>query len=164
MKLRHLPRFARFAISLTSALAFLVTPVRADAPGDQYNPYVRADLEIGDAKTFLSWRRSVAPNLMFSQATVTATSCPQTLGIVYRLPSMKELLTLVDELPHDEYENGTLVPKAIDRSAFPSTPSVEFWSGSEYAPNPMMAWVVDFKTGAARPRHKMEMHYVRCVR
>jgi len=77
---------------------------------------------------------------------------------------MKELLTLVDEQPHEEYENATLVPKAIDANAFPQTPSVLFWSGSPDAAAPTKAWAVDFKTGAASAHPRTELHPVRCVR
>ena len=154
-------------LALPLAAFFMALEVRADAPADQYNPYVRADVEIGDAKTRLSWRRSVLPALTYAQAIVTTAHCPDDIpnNIIYRLPTVKELLTLVDELPHTEYENGSLIAKSIDRSAFPSTPAAEFWSGSEYVTvGTDQAWVVDFATGAAHPRPKTEAHFVRCVR
>lgn len=153
--------FLRGLCSLAIPLVLVVVPVLADAPADQYSPYVRADLEIGDTKTFLSWRRSVAADLTFAQARNPALSCPE---MIYRIPTMKELLTLVDEQPHNEYEDGGLVSRTIDRSAFPLTPAGEFWSSTPYAADPSMAWVIDFKTGSAFPRSKLEKHFVRCVR
>ncbi len=148
------------AIPLVLVATLRGSPVLADAPADQYSPYVRADLDIVDTKTFLKWRRSVVLDLTFVAATSTATSCPDP---AYRLPTMKELLTLVDEQPHAEYEDGGLVSRTIDKSAFPLTPAVEFWSSSVYAADPSQAWVIDFRTGAASPRKKSEPHAVRCV-
>lgn len=140
----------------------IVGPVLADAPSDQYSPYVRANLEIGDTKTFLSWRRSVTGDRTFVEANDAQVSCPA--GASYRIPTMKELLTLVDEQPHDEYEDGGLVARTIDRSAFPLTPAAEFWTSTTSAADPSLGWVVDFSTGAALLRNKGEKHFVRCVR
>ena len=155
-----------YTLGIPTALALVVAPVFADAPADQYVPYVRTFTEITDAKTGLVWRRAVLPQrFTFSDASSTPVSCKNDLMQPYRgLPTMKELLTLVDEEPHNEYENGTLVPKAIDRNAFPGTPAAEFWTASEFAPDTSKAWVVDFKTGVARAVDKTSMHYVRCVR
>jgi hypothetical protein len=77
---------------------------------------------------------------------------------------MKDLLTLVDEEPHAEYEDGGIVLKAIDGKAFPATPAAPFWTSSVYAPDPTRAWVVDFATGIASPQPRGARHYVRCVR
>ena len=142
------------------ALALVALPVLADAPPDQYRPFVRTDAEIRDAQTGMIWLRAPTTPVAFAGA---LGACPS--GVVtYRVPTMKELLTLVDEQPHDEYENGTLVPKAIDGNAFPSTPAVPFWTGSLDAADPSSAWTVDFGTGVAAPRPKTETHPVRCVR
>jgi hypothetical protein len=148
--------------SLAIPVVLVALPVFADAPSDQYSPYVRANLEIVDTKTLLSWRRSVVADLTFLEALDTKTSCPS--GTTYRIPTMKELLTLVDEQPHDEYEDGGLVSRTIDRSAFPLTPAGEFWSSTRYATDASLAWVIDFKTGAARLRNTTEKHFVRCLR
>ncbi len=142
------------------ALVLLVAPVMADAPPDQYRPFVRTDAEIRDAQTGLIWLRAPTAPVTFGTALA---ACP-TGAATYRLPTVKELLTLVDEQPHDEYENATLVPKAIDGKAFPQTPSVLFWSGSPNATAPTTAWAVDFKTGAASTHAKSELHPARCVR
>jgi hypothetical protein len=142
------------------ALALFALPVMADAPPDQYRPFVRTDPEVRDAQTGLIWLRAPTQPVTFGGALA---ACPT--GIVtYRLPTMKELLTIVDEEPHDEYENGALVPKAIDGNAFPSTPAVLFWSGSSNAVDPTTAWAVDFMTGVATLHPKTETHPVRCVR
>jgi len=148
------------SLAVPIALALVAVPAQADAPPDQYRPFVRTDPEVRDAQTGLIWRRAVSASVKFADA---AAACP-TGTVTYRLPTMKELQTLVDEQPHDEYENGALVRKAIDGSAFPATPAVPFWSGSTGAADPGSAWVVDFASGAATLRDKNELHPVRCVR
>ena len=73
-------------------LALAVTPVMADAPPDQYSPFVRTDNIIQDRFTGLTWQRAISGPSPHAAAT-----CP----IGYHLPTVKELLTLVDEEPHD---------------------------------------------------------------
>jgi len=143
------------------ALLLVVAPVLADAPPDQYRPFVRTDPEIRDAQTGLIWLRAPSAAVPFSGAVA---ACPPNGPVIYRVPTVKELLTLVDEQPHSEYEDGGLVSKTIDESAFPSTPAVSFWTGSAYAQDASMAWTVDFSTGIAEPHAKIESHPVRCVR
>jgi hypothetical protein len=141
-------------------LVLVAAPVMADAPPDQYRPFVRTDPEVRDAFTGLIWLRAPTAPATFAGALA---ACPSA-SATYRLPTLKELLTLVDEQPHDDYENGARVPKAIDGNAFPSTPADLFWSGSSNAADATTAWAVDFKTGAASAHPKTEAHLVRCVR
>lgn len=156
MKLRVL-RIAVFSV----VLGLSVTPVLAGAPADQYDPFVRADTNVTDHWTTLIWERTARGPATFSAAKATCLALPD----VERLPTMKELLTLVDEVPHDEYENGHLVSRSIDQSAFPGTPPEAFWSGTRNAANGSQAWVVNFKTGAASLSDATTAtHWYRCVR
>ena len=76
----------------------------------------------------------------------------------WRLPTPKELLTIVD--------NSRYNP-AIDTTYFPNTPSNYFWSSStfvfltDYAD---YAWDVGFSYGNVRNDDKSNTFYVRCVR
>ena len=149
------------SLRIPFALLLFVAPVLADAPPDQYRPFVRTDAEIRDAQTGLIWLRAGSGAVPFATALA---ACPPNGAITYRLPTMKELLTLVDEQPHQEYEDGGLVSITIDPNAFPSTPAVPFWTGSGVAGDSTMAWTVDFSTGVAEPHAKIESHPVRCVR
>jgi len=67
---------------LALALVLLVAPVMADAPPDQYRPFVRTDPEVRDAQTGLIWLR--APTAPASFDTALA-QCPTTAA-TYRLP------------------------------------------------------------------------------
>ncbi|HLA34982.1 MAG TPA: DUF1566 domain-containing protein [Rhodocyclaceae bacterium] len=70
----------------------------------------------------------------------------------WRLPNIRELQTLVDR---------SVVNPAIDKMAFPSTPSKFFWSGT---PDMDFAWYVDFSSGLAYYGHRSYDYSVRLVR
>lgn len=56
----------------------------------------------------------------------------------WRLPDIKELISLVAE---DRYD------PAINNSVFPVTPSISFWSGSPYSLVSERSWLIDFTSG-----------------
>ena len=90
--------------------------------------------------TGLVWQRAV-PDETFTWD-LAGTYCAQLrLGNQpgWRLPSMPELLTLVNE-------SAPTAP-AIDTNAFPQTPAEGFWSGSEFGGEHGMAWQVYFDRG-----------------
>jgi hypothetical protein len=152
------------------ALVAIVSLARADAPTDQYQLFGSGNLTIQDLKTGLSWQRSV-PTMGGATATFSfqqaATYC-QGLSLdgpsTWRVPSYKEILTLVDENPHFEYDNGGLVPHAIDPNAFPATPVLTaYWTSSIYPEDMTSAYAVDFETGLANPTPLGTGLYLRCV-
>jgi Protein of unknown function (DUF1566) len=116
-----------------------------------------------DTKTKLTWQQT-APSVMYAWA-AAKTYCAglgATLGGTgWRLPTMKELTTIVDErLPAG--------PK-LDRTAFPGPPAIggptpDFWSSSPVAGTPSNAWFVDFQDGYADYVGMTNTFYVRCVR
>jgi hypothetical protein len=132
-------------------------PVSADAPPGQYDKFYSADRRIRDLKAGLVWERSVSPApVEFANAT-----CPAGR----RLPTLKELLTLVDEDPHLEYD-GTLlknVPKMIDTAAFGKETPVDYpyWTSSRG--DIAKIWTVDFGTGETDLTRDTDRRYVRCV-
>jgi len=73
----------------------------------------------------------------------------------WRLPSMKETQTLVDE--------RRLQP-SIDIFAFPDTPAEWFWSSTPIATHPDQAWCTSYTDGYASIHAGAELHRVRCVR
>jgi hypothetical protein len=77
------------------------------------------------------------------------------------VPTVKELLTLVDERPHKFFSAGVELDRYIDPRAFPTTPvDAEFATLS-----PDAFWTVDFKTGkASRITSAPAKLYVRCVK
>jgi hypothetical protein len=73
----------------------------------------------------------------------------------FRLPSMKELQTLVDE---------TRTDVTIDLAAFPETEAGGYWSSTRDAQNPESAWFVRFSDGYAQSAAETEPFFGRCVR
>jgi hypothetical protein len=151
------------------ALVAMVSLARADAPPDQYELFNSGSSTIADHYTKLVWQRA-APSLQYS-FTDAATYCQglSLNGFVnWRVPSYKELLTLVDEHPHFEYENGSLVPHAIDPNAFPgSAVGTPYWTSSMYPEDPTQgsAYVIDFRNGQANytSTGPSTLLFVRCV-
>jgi len=149
-------------------LVVLALPAHADAPVGQYEPFAKDLKFILDQKTQLRWQRfpdtkerSPALAEQFCEA-----SDPQWGSAGgWRLPTVKELLTLVDEEPHDEFDVslGASGRRYIDRNAFAGTPTLRpFVTLSDDATNNV--WTVDFATGIATHQPKGGTYYVRCVR
>jgi hypothetical protein len=162
----------RRLFALAGALVFS-SVARADAPQSQYATFDQADAIITDNHTGLAWQRAAAPQQMkWDQAAAycAALSLGKKPG-PWRLPSYKELLTLVDESPHTEYEGTGLVNKFIDSHAFgfllfdvELTPvDAPYWSSSLTPSDAAMAFVVDFKHGTTLTYAIGSAIYVRCV-
>jgi hypothetical protein len=146
------------------AVAF-ATPARAAAPSGQYTV---ATGTVYDTKTKLTWQRAV-PSTTYTWA-AASTYCAgvgtSLGGSGWRLPTVKELLTLFDLY-------ATAAPP-IDATAFPATPAQFFWSSTAYiSPNPTMmsisaAWGLSFSSVAVATRPSSEStsstNVVRCVR
>ncbi len=139
---------------------------RADAPPDQYAAFNQADTVIMDSKTLLNWQRTVTKLSTFSEAVAACNAL--SLGVFpsgWRLPSYKELLTLVDESPHLEYPTGAPVQIAIDGNAFPETPinPPQYWTSSADPNAPGSLLVVEFNGGTGVSLMGAGPAWVRCV-
>lgn len=135
------------ACSLVGVLLLAMTS-QADAPPGRY--YVDAkNGTVYDTKTGLTWTRAI----------VTQSTCPNlTLdGGGWRLPTVQELLTLVDP---------TRSEPAIDVNAFPNTPFDSFYcsplttcSNQGYC----FGYLVNFRDGSWQ-WETQQTCYTRCVR
>lgn len=147
---------SRFPIRGVAVALVIASPVLADAPSDQYEFFSADSDRIKDRKTGLEWSRLASGPVRFDDA-----SC----GPGTRLPTMKELLTLVDEEPHYKYDEIQLknVPKMIDQAAFGAqTPTDRaYWTSSFDDSGDV--WTVDFETGETKPADRDDARYVRCV-
>ena len=121
---------ARMGALVLAMLALLFAPRgRANAPGGRYTV---ADGTVTDNQTGLVWQQADDGNTYTFAA---AQSHCAGLGGTWRVPTPKELLTLVDESRESP---------AIDTTAFPNTPATNFWTSAPSATNAGDAWFVDF--------------------
>lgn len=135
-----------------AAIALTSSDVSAEAPEGRY--VVDAGT-VTDTRTKLTWQRT--PDLTprtFAQATPYCAALDLN-GKGWRVPSIKELLTIVDE---------SRWGPAIDPVAFPGTPSDYFWTSSPLATFPMFVWTVFFGKGTAAFFDVSNPRLVRCVR
>lgn len=149
----------RRAATIVSAVLGLVATgeairgaaVRADAPPGQY---AASAGEVLDNRTGLRWQQTISA---MSQTQANAIAYCAGLGGGWRLPTVFELSSIVDETRRDP---------AIDPSAFPSTPADWFWSSSSVAGSPSVGWAVSFVLGNASS-YDVGVSYAgraRCVR
>jgi len=141
------------AFALIASTAMAQTMV----PGARYT--VTANT-VFDSKTKLTWQRELANGQLqdWSGAKNYCTSAEMTtiLGGAGRLPTMKELMTIVD---------FSRFAPAIDPNAFPATPTSAFWSSSLVAfTQSTQAWTVTFFDGRNASSGVTSRLSVRCVR
>ena len=113
---------------------------------------------VTDNRTKLIWQQAT-PQTFFSWSeakTYCASGGPGLAGVGWRLPTVRELQTLVDPSRMGD-------PRA-DLTAFPDTPSAGFWSSSSAAGAPSLAWLVNFYDGFASKYDITTGVDVRCVR
>jgi hypothetical protein len=141
------------------ATVVLSSPLRAAAPPGRYSA---SGGTVVDSATHLTWQQVVATTGGDDGAGrstwANAKSSCASLGGGYRLPTAKELQTLVD---------FSQMNPAIDTSAsgFPGTPSEPFWTATPLAGSPpTMAWFVSFDNGYAGNIDMTQPYRVRCVR
>jgi hypothetical protein len=98
-----------------AALVVSIAPrATADAPPGHY--LVLADDSVRDAKTGLTWQRTITTGVKSLEDARKVCVAP------WRLPEIKELATTVDE--------ASLALPAVDAVAFPAQPSIALWSAT----------------------------------
>ena len=110
---------------------------------------------VRDFSTGLLWQRAPSEqSFSFAQATEYCARLVVGEESEFRVPTMKELQTLVDERHQGP---------AIDVAAFPNTPNERFWSSSAWSGSANLAWYVRFDSGSALYDLASEPLRVRCV-
>ena len=157
-------------LRLVSALAAVALVLTSPANGQDAGPSRPSNAPAGrytypaagtvyDTKTKLTWQQTASSaKYAWADAKTYCAGLGTTLGGTgWRVPTMKELQTVVDE---------TRSSPSIDPTAFTGTPSTFFWSSSPvtFAISPTLAWYVNFDFGEARYFNPTETFYVRCVR
>ncbi len=89
-----------------------------------------------DTETGLEWSKTLLKGKNCTQA--EAEEACKALGKGWRLPTIKELFSIVD---HTKYA------PAVDKAVFKDTKSDYYWSSTPVAASPDCAWVVSFSNG-----------------
>jgi hypothetical protein len=145
-------KFDPSRVAGSALVLLLATPGLADAPEGHFK-VVGGTVE--DAATKLTWQRSVTEGNYDHLEAAAYCAALKLSGTGWRLPTIKELHTLVDE---------TRTMPAIDRSAFPDAPSAYFWTSSRVANFAIYAWTVNFADGTDLWFPTGNQERVRCVR
>jgi hypothetical protein len=146
-----------FAVALVAAL--VPAGVRANAPAGRYN--VVSGAMVIDNKTLLTWQKTPSSSTYTWGGAAnagTAQNYCATLsldGLGWRLPTLKELLTLVDY----SQPSGNMIDPA-----FASGPTPNFWSSTPMSGSPSNAWFVVFGYGNTNFSGTSSAYGVRCVR
>jgi hypothetical protein len=144
----HATRLSLLALAGAVSAIVIGASARASAPAGRYTV---SGGTIYDTRTKLTWQQ--APATTTYTWDNAKTYCANS---GWRLPRMKELLTIVD------YSGGS---PAIDQTYFPSTPTGPFWTSSPAQGSATLAWYVDFSSGSAfATLTTSTATYVRCVR
>ena len=143
-----------FGAAVFAAGLVIVALGYASAPTGRYTI---ANGTVYDSKTKLTWQQAVSSSL-YAQA--GAASYCSTLALnadAWRLPTMKELVTIVDF-------SGAPLAMAFDATAFPGTPtSAAFWTSTPYAGATGNTWLVSFSDGTTSHDVASNTYNARCV-
>jgi hypothetical protein len=130
---------------------------KLDASGNDLPDEATEWVMVRDNVNGLIWQKETAPGTYtFEQALSYCDSL--TLGgyADWRLPTVKELSSIVNS---DTYN------PSINTFYFPNTVSANYWSSTTYADYPNYAWYVNFYSGYVYGTHgKSYSYYVRAVR
>jgi Protein of unknown function (DUF1566) len=146
------PRLIGAALATAAASVALVSGAAAPA-----GRYVVSNGTVYDTKTKLTWQQAVAPSTYGATDAVTYCSSLSLNGTGWRLPTYKELVTILD------YSVAAPGPM-IDATAFPGTPGNYFNSSTPSAGMAGNVWEVQFGSGWTDPRGGGPENNVRCVR
>ena len=108
-----------------------------------------------DNRTGLVWQRFQDSATRTYSESVEYCQTLDLQGDGWRLPTLKELLTIVDP---------TRRSPALVASSFPFTQPARFWSSSKRVDDEDEAYQVDFDIGGVIYTSVMDKHFVRCVR
>ncbi|HXJ21234.1 MAG TPA: DUF1566 domain-containing protein [Polyangia bacterium] len=138
------------------ALSFVATSTRASAPPTRYT--YPASGTVFDTATRLTWQRAMSDTIVSQADAIAYCSSLDLAGGGWRLPTAKEMLTLVD------YSVPTGLPM-IDGTAFPMTPAKVFWSATALGGGGAVnVWFQSGGLGADYAGFSPDASLARCVR
>jgi hypothetical protein len=122
--------------------------------------YAVAEQVVTDHYTGLTWQRAHSGDAATLSFDAAVSYCEALdLGAGWRLPSLNELASLVDDVP-----SGDVSP-ATDHDVFPATaPDALYWSLSVYGTNTSEHWTLNFEDGFTAHDANDTVGIARCVR
>ena len=144
--------FSRFLAAVAVLGVVSSTSAHANAPAGRYT---MTGGTVFDTKTKLTWQQTVPATKYAWAAAKTYCQTLSLAGTGWRLPTRKELQTIVD------YSQKS---PSIDATAFPATPAEAFWSSSPVAGSTTVAWSIYFIIGLTYSFVVADPNEVRCVR
>lgn len=151
------------SLALASALLAAVLAgwapraARANAPAGRYT--VSGGV-VYDTKTKLTWQQTASTTAYsYTDAKTQCSTAGAALGGTgWRMPTVKELMTLIDR--------SKATGPVIDTTAFLSTTSASYWTATTTAWSATGTWVVDFTDGrvTSTSTNFPNTNVVRCVR
>ena len=142
--------YSDYAIEDQSTVVRCVRPPAPTCRVSRYQPQPNGT--VYDQSTGLTWQQTLDEG---SYTWGDARTYCAGLGAGWRVPSLTEAQTIIDD---------TKEFPAVDVTAFPDTPSVDFWTSSAKADGTGAAWYVDFFYGSTDSDVAARLFRVRCVR
>ncbi len=132
-------------------------PAKSGLPNSASYTVSDSGNQVTDNVTGLVWQRNVDSSSYTWQDAKQHCACSTIDGLAgWRLPSRIELVSIAD---------WTASGPSIDSNAFPSTPSVNFWSSSVLTNgDPTLGWLVFFDNGHTSYSDMGYTYRARCVR
>ena len=151
----HQKKRAEYAEAERDALHARVEELENEMQSKEKNeewPQFLEDTEetVFDCTTSLIWQKDHAGPMSWQEAIDYASKLELAGHSDWRLPTIEELITLIDFGKHDP------------ASVFPNMPSKRFWSSSPYSEN--YAWGAYFRNGYVLDNFVYYDYCVRCVR
>jgi len=149
---------SRFALAFALLVSLFAGRSQAAAPAGRYTV---SNGTVLDQKTGLTWQQSTSTTgYNYTDAvTYCSANTPALPGAGWRLPNLKELLSLVDD--------RAATPPTIDGAFFLAAQAGWYWTGTPSALMASNVWVVTFGNGGAFSKDitlPSTGAYVRCVR
>lgn len=112
------------------------------------------DGTVADAQTWLTWQQTVSPDAFTWDDAKTYCTWLLLESQGWRLPTVKELGSMVD----------TRYTPTLDTGSFPDAPAERFWSSTRVPGRDDFVWNIDFESGEPRGDAPNTPMRVRCVR
>lgn len=113
------------------------------------------DGTVTDTGTGLMWKQDINDKMTWRKALEYCKKIDLAGHKDWRLPTIKELIALVEYGKHNP---------SIDETVFPITVSRLYWSSTAYTDSAAFAWIIDFYSGGGKPVGKSSRYYTRAVR